>query len=108
MPLLDSTHIRGIAVATLLSRTLGCMNDYPGNSEALANYAVQSKHLPIRLLELDDTPFLVLLHSERFRLAQQLQDIDLARDALAQRSNTSRRMPNYGKSMMSFAASALP
>jgi tetratricopeptide (TPR) repeat protein len=28
--------------------------------------------------------FLVLLHSSRFRLAQQLQDIDLARDALAQ------------------------
>jgi tetratricopeptide (TPR) repeat protein len=28
--------------------------------------------------------FLVLLHSQRFRLAQQLQDIDLARDALSQ------------------------
>jgi hypothetical protein len=28
--------------------------------------------------------FLVLLHSERFQLAQQLQDAGLARDALAQ------------------------
>ncbi len=28
--------------------------------------------------------FLILLNTERFRLAQQLQDLDLARDALAQ------------------------
>jgi hypothetical protein len=57
MPLLDSTHVRCIVVATMLTGTLGCTNDYPGNSVALANPAVQSKHLPIRLLELDDTPF---------------------------------------------------
>ncbi len=46
--------------------------------------AAMSLPLPDNWPQSHKQRFLVLLHSERFRLAQQLQDVDLARDSLSQ------------------------
>ncbi len=43
-----------------------------------------SKAIPENWPDSHRQRFLVLLQSERFQLAQQLQDLDLARDALSQ------------------------
>jgi tetratricopeptide (TPR) repeat protein len=56
--------------------------------------------------------FLILLHSERFRLAQQLQDIDLARDALSQwvkyEPENAKLRAKYDELRASASASAAP
>jgi uncharacterized protein HemY len=46
--------------------------------------AAASRPIPDNWPESHKQRFLVLLHSERFHLAQQLQDIELARDSLSQ------------------------
>jgi hypothetical protein len=57
MPLLGSTNLRHLVVATLLLGVLGCTKDSPDTLSATASPAPDLKKLPIRLIDLDGNPF---------------------------------------------------
>lgn len=68
------------------SLNLGQLARHNGEGEAAREYfaTAASRPIPEHWPESHKQRFLVLLHSERFQLAQQLQDADLARDSLSQ------------------------
>lgn len=70
-------------VPALILGQLACRQKQADAARSLLS-AAAALPLPDNWPESHRTRFLVLLHSERFRLAQQLDDLELARDALTQ------------------------